>query len=73
MGQVNPLYSGSIAPEIGSGMPGPRLWCGRPWLYNRFRPHLALDKHRPIERQIMKDGVIVVGSLRPARCYVRLS
>jgi hypothetical protein len=27
--------------------------------YHRFRPHLALEKKCPIERQIMKQGAIV--------------
>jgi len=27
--------------------------------YHRSRPHLALDKQGPVERQIMKSGVIV--------------
>ena len=27
--------------------------------YHRSRPHLALEKQCPIERQVMKDGVIV--------------
>jgi hypothetical protein len=33
--------------------------------YHRSRPHLALEKQCPIERQIMKQGVIVeIGGVR---------